>query len=268
MWHRFVLPLVLSAACGSPSPSVPDAPHHADAARVDAALDAFVPDAYDGPDLSCVGQPSPSTAPDTLPLDGKVFVVDHYQVMPFAGATLTVHRRSDDAVLATSSTTAADGTYALSAHTNGTALDAYLTVAAPGEVPVQIDPGDPLTTGFFGLALVAPADEIQRWYADAGTTYSPDAATLIAIAVDCNHASITGATMTLAPQASLVYYNNNRWDPAATASDKGYALVHPSAPETITAAWHTTQLPPHAVTAPASTLTLAVLSPYKRPTDP
>ena len=267
MSSRSVLWFVILAACGSPAPSVLDAARsQADAPHRDAALDAFVSDAYDGPDLSCLGQPAPADAPDTLPLDGKVFVVDHYQVTPFAGATLTVHRRSDDAVLATSTTTAADGTYALSAMTNGTALDAYFTVAAPGEVAVRIEPGDPLTTGYFGLALVAPADEIARWYSDAGATYAASAATVIAIAVDCNHASIAGATMTVAPQTPLVYYNGNHWDPSAMSSDKGYALVAPAhASETITAAWHATTFPPHAVAAPASTLTLAVISPYVDP---
>lgn len=261
----FSLALLL-AACSSPAPSVLDAPAHLDAPHRDAALDAFVPDAYDGPDLSCLGQPAPADAPDTLPLDGKVFVVDHYQVTPFAGATLTVHRRSDDAVVATSTVTAADGTYALSATTNGSALDAYLTVAAAGEVPVRIDPGDPLTTGFFGLALVAPADEIARWYSDAGATYSATAPALITIAVDCNHASIAGGTMTVAPQAPLVYYNGNRWDPTATTSDKGFALLAPPhATETVTAAWHGTSSPTHTLAAPPSTLTLAVISPYVDP---
>jgi len=251
------------AACGSPSPSVPDAPvHHPDAPRPDASRDA-PPDAFAGPNLSCLGQPPPSTAPDPLPLDGKVFVVDHYQVMPFAGATVTVHRRGDDSVLATSTVTADDGTYTLSATTHGAALDAYLTVAAADEVPVRIDPGDPLTTGFFGLALVAPTDEIMRWYADAGATYSAGAATTIAIAVDCDHASIAGTTVTVTPQAPVIYYNADRWDPTATASDKGFALLAPArAAETITTTWHGHTSPAHAFATPAGTLTLAVVSPY------
>jgi hypothetical protein len=266
-----IVSVLLFTACSSPAASVLDAPAHPqqDAPHRDAALDAVVPDAFDGPDLSCLGQPAPATAPEPLPLDGKVFVVDHYQITPFAGATLTVHRRSDDAVLATSTVTASDGTYALSAATNGSALAAYLTVAAPGEVPVRIDPGDPLTTGFFGLALVAPPDEIARWYTDAGATYSATQPTMIAIAVDCNHASIAGATLTVAPQAPLTYYNADHWDPTATTSDKGYALLGPPHPtETITAAWHTTSLPSHTVAAPAGTLTLAVISPYVAPRDP
>jgi len=260
---RLLFVPILLAACGSPSPSVPDAPiRHPDAARPDATPDA-PPDAFVGPNLACLGQPPPSTAPDPLPLDGKVFVVDHYQVMPFAGATVTVHRRSDDSVLATSSVTAADGTYALSATTHGAALDAYLTVAAPNEVPVRIDPGDPLTTGFFGLALVAPTAEIMRWYADAGATYSADAATTIAIAVDCDHASIAGTTVTVAPQAPVIYYNADHWDPTATTSDKGFALLAPGhATESIATTWHGHNLPAHAFITAAGTLTLAVVSPY------
>jgi hypothetical protein len=265
MRTRSLASVVIFAACSSPAPSVLDAPAplHPDAPHRDAALDGFVPDAFDGPDLSCLGQPAPTTAPERLPLDGKVFAVDHYQVVPFAGATLTLHRRSDDTVLATSTTTAADGTYAMSATTGGTALDAYFTIAAPGEVPVRIDPGDPITTGYFGLGLVAPAAEIARWYADAGASYTPDASTLIAIAVDCSQATIAGATMTVAPQAALTYYDAGHWDPAATSSDQGYALVaRASSTETLTAVARGQSFPAHTVTAPASTLTLAVTSPH------
>ena len=264
MSARTILGFTFLAACGAPSPSVPDAAlHQLDAPGADAPRDAPPLDAYEGPDLSCLGQPPPTTAPTTLPLDGKVFVVDHYQIAPFAGATVTVHRRSDDSVLATSTTSAADGTYTLSATTNGTALDAYLAITAAGEVPVRIDPGEPLTTGLFGLALVAPADEILRWYADAGATYSADAATMIAIAVDCNHASIAATTMAVAPPAPLTYYNADHWDPTAASSDKGYALLAPAhANETITTTWNGHTSPGHAFAVPAGTLTLAMVSPY------
>ena len=265
--HRRSISVVVLAACGSPAPSVFDAPAHTDApSHRDGAADATSFDAPEGADLACLGQPAPIGAPDPLPLDGKVFVIDHYQITPLAGATMVTHRRSDDAVIATSTTTAADGTFAMSAPTGGTALDAYFTITAAGEVPVRIDPGDPITAGYFGLALVAPADEIMRWYADAGATYTADAATLITIAVDCDHASIAGATFTVAPQAPLVYYATDHWDPAASSSDKGYALVtHSNATEAITAASHGHSFPAHAVVTPAATLTLAVASPYDHP---
>lgn len=61
-------------------------------------------------------------------------------------------------------------------------------------------------------------------------------------------------------------YNQGHWDPAATASDKGYALLAHSDPtEALTAAWQSQAFPAHPVVAPSGTLTLAVASPYAPP---
>jgi hypothetical protein len=255
------LVLIILAACGSPS-IAPDAsnPHDASHAPSDAPADAAI-DAPPAPDLSCSGQPPPPTAPDPLALDGKVFVVDHYQLAPFAGATVVTHRRSDDGVLATSTVTAADGTYAMSAATGGNALAAYFTVAAEGYLPVRIDPGDPLTDGYFGLAFVASADEIARWYADAGVTANDSA--LISIAVDCNHQVVADSTLAVLPTARVTYYDTMKWNPALTASANGYSLVtNAAASEAVTAAWHGQAFPAHTAIAPTHTLSLVVTTPH------
>jgi len=144
-------------------------------------------------------------------------------------------------------------------------VDAYYTIDATGELPVRIDPGDPLTTGFFALAIVATETEIQRWYADAGATYTAGASTLISIAVDCNHATVPAATDAIAPAAQLTYYDADamRWDPQLAASTNGFALVtNAAANETVTAAWHGQAFPAHPAATPAGTLSLAVASPY------
>jgi hypothetical protein len=259
---RLVSMCLFVCACSSPA-AAPDARAVPDVALpIDAMADTS--DEGAAPDLACLGQPATTTAPDPLDVDGTVFAIDHYQVAPLAGAVVTLHRRGDDGVIATD-VSAADGRYAMSIATGGKAADAYYTVDAAGDLPTRIDPGDPLTTGFSPLVVVASEAEVMRWYADAGATYTTGAPTLISIAVDCSRAAVHGATATVSPVAALTYYDADhmRWDPALAASTNGFALVTNAATtETVTAAWHGQAFPAHTAAAPAGTLSLAVATPH------
>jgi hypothetical protein len=262
--------LAAAAACGSPSKGAPDGATPADSHRMPDAEapsgpDASFADAPSAVDLSCLGKAPPATAPDPFTVQGTVFAVDHYQLGPIAGATVTLHRRSDDGVIATAATTASDGTYSISVATGGAAIDAYYTIDASGEVSSRIDPGDPITTGYYAFAAVASSDEIARWYADAGVPYAESASPLISVVVDCNHAAIVGATVAVAPAAQVTYYNSvaSHWDPGETAGTNGFALVTGGATaESATATWLGNTFPAHAATTPAGTLSLAVSSPH------
>jgi hypothetical protein len=256
----------LLGACGSPSPS-PSAT--GDAPRSDApAIDATADTAIDGPtppDLSCLGESWPTDAPDPLDVTGKVFAIDHYQVAADVGAIVTVHRRVDDTIIATAPPTGSDGAYSISISSGGSALDAYDTVAADGQLPARIDPGDPITTGLFALAITATTGEVQRWYADAGASYDATASTLIAIVVDCKHATVADATVTVTPTAHVTYYNPAipQWDPSASSSANGFALVTGGGvDETITAAWQGHAFPARVAVAPIGAVSLAVVSPF------
>ena len=256
--------LCFLGACGSPA-----AAPVLDAAVVDVAPDVTIDAAIDGPpppDLSCLGQPPAMDAPDPFDLTGKVFAIDHYQVHAEVGAIVTVRRRADDTVIGTAPATVDDGSYAVSIATGGIALDAYYVIAADGQLAMRIDPGDPLTTGFFALAITAATDEVQRWYADAGATFDATAPTLVVVVVDCNHAEVAGATIAVAPAARVTYYDpvTPRWDPTASSSPNGFALVTGGdVAETITASWQGHAFPAHpVVVATAGGLTLAVVSPH------
>lgn len=254
------------AACGS-SPAAPDAGAHADARALDArALDAppdSPPDAA-GPNLACLGQPPPATASDPLPVAGKLFAVDHYNVAPVTGGTVVLRHHGSDAVLA-QATTAADGSFAMSVTSGGVPVDAYFAISADGYRPTRVEPGDPLSGGENALMLVAADDELARWYTAAGATYASGARTLITASVDCDNATLGGSTVAIAPApATTTYYNDvaKQWSPGLAASTNGFALVTGAAATvTATAALGTTQLPPRAVTVPAGTVTLALLPP-------
>jgi hypothetical protein len=254
------------AACGS-SPAAPDAPSHADARGLDARAPDARPDGppdASGPDLACLGQPPPSTAPDPLPVGGKLFAVDHYNVAPVTGGTVVLRHHGSDAVLA-QATTAADGSFAMTVASGGAPVDAYFAISADGYRPTRVEPGDPLSGGENALMLVAADDELARWYAAAGTTYAAGARTLITASVDCANATLGGSTVAIAPApATTTYYDDvsKQWSASLAASTNGFALVTGAAATvTATASIGTTQLPPRTVTVPAATLTLALLPP-------
>jgi hypothetical protein len=253
--------LVVLAACGSDA-ARPDAAIVELDARVDARRpDAMPPDA--GPNLACLGQASPVTASDPLPVTGKLFAIDHYQVTPVAGATIAVVLRADDSILA-SDTTASDGTFATNVTSHGDAVDAYFAITAAGFVAGRIDPVVRLTDNAHQLMVVASEAEIGRWYADAGVTYTPGMATLIVAATDCDQMSLAATTATVSPASALTYYDAvaQHWDPTLTASTNGFMLVTaPAATVTVTAHHETSTFPPHTIAAPANTLTVANLPP-------
>ena len=252
------------AACGA-SPAAPDAPLDAralDARSPDAPADS-PPDAA-GPNLACLGQAPPSTAPDPLPVAGKLFAVDHYDVAPVTGGTVVLRRRGTDAVLA-QTTTAADGSFTMSVASGGAPVDAYFAIAADGYRPTRVEPGDPLSGGENALMLVAADDELARWYTAAGATYAAGARTLVTANVDCDDATLAGSTVAIAPApATTTYYDDiaKQWSSSLAASTNGFALVTGAAATvTATAAVGTTQLPPRTITVPSGTVTLALLPP-------
>jgi hypothetical protein len=251
--------VLILAACGS-SPAKPDAA--ADVPRPpDAMIDAMVDADPDAPDLSCLAMPPPATAPDPLPVEGKLFVIDHYEVTPLAGAIVTVARKSDGAPLGTV-TTADDGSFSTSIASGGAPVAAVLTTAASGFRPTRVDPGDPLSGGENALMVVASDAEVARWHADANAA-GDDA--LIIVATDCARKAIPGATLAVTPApAAITYYDDTakRWDPQLTASTNGFVLVTGAATSvSATARSGATTLPSHPVAAPSGTLTVAVVTP-------
>ena len=193
-----------------------------------------------------------------------MFAVDNYQIAPVTGATVVLRRRGTDAVIA-QATTATDGSFTMSVASGGAAVDGYFTVAAEGYRPTRIEPGDPLSGGENALMLVAGDAELARWYAAAGTTFTPGTPTLLTASVDCAHDTLDGSTISVAPTpATVTYYDatGKQWDAGLAASTNGFALVtEPASSVSVTARLGATSLPAHAITVQANALTIAVLTP-------
>lgn len=266
---KLAVSLLVLAACSSTSaPATPDAVPGTDARAIDAPVHLPIDGAPDapGPDLACLGQPPPTTAPDPLPVEGKLFAVENYEVAPVDGATVVLRRRGTDAVLA-QATTAADGGFTMSVASGGVPVDGTFTVAAAGYRTTRIDPGDPLSGGENALMLVAGDAELARWYAAAGAIYTPGSPTLLTAAVDCAHDTLDGSTIAVAPAAATVTYydaTTKQWDAALASSTNGFSLVTgPASAVSVTARLGATSLPPHDITVQANALTIAVLTPRR-----
>lgn len=202
-------------------------------------------------------------APDAVPVDappidvtGKVFAVVGYVASPVEDATVEVRARDGDALLATARTDA-EGAFAVSL--SGPA-DAIFAVTAAGRAPTRAFPAAPLAGGEDQLLVVASADELAAWYADAGATYASGARTILAGVVDAAGDPVAGATVAVEPAAPVVYYDADaaRWDPALTATTNGFALV-PGAAAIVTLDVDGAG-PPREIPARPDTLTIAVLT--------
>jgi hypothetical protein len=260
-----VLVLTVLVACGDPPrpPLIDAAPTDADA-PIDTS--PLPDDDEQRIDLSCLGDPAPTTAPDPLPIAGKVFAIDHYDAQPLANATVELRARPGDALLA-STVSAADGAFAFAIASKGAPVDATLVVVAAGYRNVRGIPAEPFhATTPDALLAVATDDELARWYGDAGAaSYTPGAPTLITATIDCTGHAIAGAPLAVAPAAAtLTYYDARakRWQPALAASTNGFALVTGAASGiTATPSGAGSQFPARELAVAPSVLTLAVVSP-------
>ncbi len=243
----------------------------ADSRSVDAAPDAHEPidaavagDAPVGSDFSCLGMAPPATAPDPLPVTGSVLSFTNGVAAPVTGATVVLHRRSDDVALA-QATSASDGLFMMSVASGGLAIDGYFTTQVAGYRPARADPGVPLTTDSEALVVVVSDAELTRWYAIGSDTYDSTASTLVTIASDCQRHQLTSSTLAVDPTAQVIYDSTttNDWDAALTTSSNGFALVANVA-ASVTATVHAaSDFPSHAIVAPAGTLTVALVQPYR-----
>lgn len=253
-----ILAVMIVAGCGGDPGVTVDAATGRDAALA-AALDA-APDAAAGPDLSCLGQPAP-TGGGAMAIGGKVFAVDHYDVVPAVGAAVELRRTSDDGIVG-QATAAGDGGFAIAAPGP---VAGYFVVTATGHVPTRAFSDLPLTADDDALLLVADSAELARWYGDAGTVHVAGARTVVTAVRDCARHTIAGSTVGIAPASGVVYYDQpgKRWNPALAASTNGFALATSTAASvTITPRHLAAVFPSETVAALPDVLTLFVTSPY------
>jgi hypothetical protein len=217
------------------------------------------------PDLSCLGAPPPTTAPDPVPImasinEGQTFT-------PLAGAILEMRLRSDDTVL-DSGTANASGNVLLALASGGAPVDAYGVAAAAGFTTLHLHPfrpfaGDDPTIPF---ALLTPAQHAAQQQAIYGATADTALGLLRITIVDCDNIPIEGATVMFAPVPGAVFYDpeSGAADPLRTSTTAAGTIIAfdvPVGDVTVSAHYQGTDLPPRTARAEAGVFVALGIAP-------
>ncbi len=216
------LPLV-AAACsgGAPPGGATDASVEPDAA--DVAPEGPPADAVP-PDLSCVGNPLPTTAPDPIVVSGTtVDPLDSTGPNFIASVLVEAVARSGGAVADFMTSNALDGTFSLTIPTGGVPWDGFLRASEAAHLTTYVYPPDPLAMDMAGVDLPL-INSTQRTlvYAFAGSNPAPVAAdpaasTVIVSVTDCADSAVAAAVVFFSPAAARVLYFA-AGSPSATAT--------------------------------------------------
>ena len=197
---------------------------------------ALEPDAQlAGPDAK-VFLDAPANVPAMITLSGKTSERGLSGTSNTAGVTLTVHRVSDDMMLA-SATSNAQGQYTLQVATNGAAVDAYLKASKAGYVDIYLYPAQPWfaddTDGEINMLTPGNKDLLNN-FASGGQQAGKG---MVGLAVfDAQGNPVSGATISGMPAGGTVRYNGSNGLPSSSAmmtSSDGVAFLF-NAPENVT----------------------------------
>lgn len=198
---RLVSILALAAACGkdssSPTPPPPPPPPPPPAS------------------FTCLGGSLPTTATDPVVVSGVV-QGNVTAPAPVSGATLDAFRTGNVTALATT-TSAANGNYALSIATGGTPVDGYVRVTKTGYLDLYVYPPVPLVANSTQSLLLLTTSEFGFLGTLAGVTQTAGNGFVAVIVTGCNGTSFAGATVASNP-AATVRYNGTNGLPSSTAT--------------------------------------------------
>jgi len=217
------------------------------------------------PDLSCLGAPPPTTAPDPVPVAASI--AEGQTFTPLAGAILEMRLRSDGTVL-DSGTADASGDVLLALASGGAPVDAYGVALAAGYTTLHLHPfrpfaGDDPTIPF---ALLTPPQHAAQQQAIYGTTSDPGLGLVRITVVDCDNVPIEGATVTFAPEPGAVFYDaeSGPADPLRTSTTSAGTLMAFDVPPgdlTVSAHYQGTDLPPRTARADAGVFVALGIAP-------
>ena len=192
--------------------------------------------------------------------------------MPREGVQITVYKVSDDSVIGMT-TSAANGTYSITAQTNGSAIDGYLKASKAGLKDTYLYPPGPLSSDFSGattLMLTQSTQNAANSIAGATSPSPPTSGWIGVLVVDGSSASatpVTGATITATPTGEI-RYNSAQHLPASanqamSTADDGiaYAMNVPAGQVMVGAAKTGMVFKAHAVNARANQITLTLVTP-------
>lgn len=259
--------LCLLAACGDDGGSTGDGGDiDAPGSTIDAA------DMPDGPPgaYGCVGDPHPTTAPPTINISGIAESIDQDGTNPLADVVVTA-RSSADTELATDTSAATTGEYALAVTTGDTPLDGFLRGEIAGYKTTYIYPPAPISGDFANIPVLMVSNAtyaLISFVANIMPVQGTDEGLVGILVVDCTGTPVAGATVTVSgadpayvryPQGSSVPEDNS-----GATDTSGIALVFkvpPGAAVMVDASTPDHQFEEHTINVRADSITTTVVAP-------
>ncbi len=185
---------------------------------------------------------------------------------PTAGILIVAKKVSDDSTIAMN-TSGSDGSFSISAPTNGAAVDAYLVATKTGDLDTYLYPPAPLTMDYANIPIYVMTSSTQSLANQIGGA-DPQAATngwIGAVIQDSTMTAVAGATLTANPTGQI-HYNSSSGLPQAqatsTAADgTGYVMNVPAGQVTIGATKTGMTFHSHSINARAGKVTLTLVTP-------
>lgn len=175
----------------------------------------------DGGDGDGNGDIDAPPAASMVTISGVAETVAGTAIEPLAGATIEAFRRDGGAALAMT-TSAADGTYAITLETDGTAIDGYLKGTSAGRLDTYLYPPRPLAADRDGATMLIITQQTLGLLGTFGGVTQDSAKGFIGLVVqDGNATGVAGATVTISPAgtARVIYAVNGLPNQNATMTD-------------------------------------------------
>lgn len=259
--------LCLLAACGDDGGSTGD-----DGVDIDAAAggidSAPMPDGPPG-GYACIGDPHPTTAPGTINITGITESIDQNGTQPLANVVVTA-RSTADAELATDTSAATTGDYALSVTTGGTPLEGFLRGQVASYKTTYIYPPAPISGDFANIPVLMVSNTTYAFIPFiAGTeAQQADEGIVGLLIVDCTGTPVAGATVTVsgADPANVRYPMGSTLpqDSSGSTDASGIAMVFnvpQNATVTVDASTAAYEFEEHVINVRGDAITTTVIAP-------
>lgn len=209
---------------------------------------------------------APPSVPATVTITGIVSQIGISGKTPLAGVTVTAFKVAGDTMI-TSVTSGSDGSFTISAPTNGAAVDAYLLATKSGLLDTYLYPPYPLVKDFMNIPVLMLDSSTQKTANQIAGADVPDASKgwIGAIITDAAQNPVAGATLTSTP-AGQIHYNGSSGLPQAqakvTAADGiGYDMNVTAGTVSVGATLTGSTFATHSINARAGKITLTLITP-------
>ena len=202
-----------------------------------------------------------------ITISGVASTIDASGKKPNGGVAIVAKKVSDDSTIAMT-TSAADGTFSISATTSGSAVDAYLVATKSGLIDTYLYPPGPLSANFANVPIYQMTTNTQGLANSigGGDMQTATQAWVGVVIQDATMTGIAGATLTATPAGGMIHYNDSSGLPhgasTVTAADGvAYYMNAPAGNITVGATLTGMTFHSHTINARAAKITLTLVTP-------